>query len=61
MVMIIPVEVCFRENGFVRFVKVKVWDRVVIVDGRLMDSFRGMLIWGCMIVWWRCYRMQPVW
>jgi hypothetical protein len=41
MVMIIPVEVCFRENGFVRFVKVKVWDRVVIVDGRLMDSFRG--------------------
>lgn len=39
--MIIPVEVCFRENGFVRFVKVKVWDRVVIVDGRLMDSFRG--------------------
>lgn len=41
MVMIIPVEVCFRENGFVRFVKVRVWDRVVIVDGRLMDSFRG--------------------
>lgn len=41
MVMIIPVEVCFRENGFVRFVKVKVWDRVVIVDGRVMDSFRG--------------------
>lgn len=41
MVMIIPVEVCFRENGFVRFVKVRVWDRVVIVDGRVMDSFRG--------------------
>lgn len=39
--MIIPVEVCFRENGFVRFVKVRVWDMVVIVDGRVMDSFRG--------------------
>jgi hypothetical protein len=41
MVMMIPVEVCFRENGFVRFVKVRVWDMVVIVDGRVMDSFRG--------------------
>lgn len=46
MVMIIPVEVCFRENGFVRFMKVRVWDRVVVVDGRGMDSFRGVVVIG---------------